>query len=303
LVENLRQTGVDMFLSDLTPRDAARFPWLAKWGQRYDPLVGTDVLLREGLPWMGFFAMLVVTAGAVAACVVAVRRRQPLVLVALVPAIVYVLAFYWTRPNFSPAFSRYTMIPVCLALVAAAVGFSALPLRRRGILGVVAPLALLTTLGMTAQADHALGDIGTRPLGRDRAIWRASPVEAFGYTTGFLGAEEKQPFTAAVLHIDSCFAGDATIATLLPRKFPQQLLWGTGFDRTVLQYVEMPGPLDAATLWTEGVDAFVVDTSEVAVPQDDEQLDVTDFGPVAVVGVRTSMAEGCGGSVSPVEPK
>lgn len=286
---NLRQTAVDMYFSDMTTSDAARFPRLVSWAQRYERFVGTEILLREGLPWTGFFATLVVTVGVVAACVLAARRRDVRVLVVIVPAIVFVVAFYWTRPNFSPAFSRYILIPVALLLVATAIGLSSIPVRRRFVTYAAAALALIATVGMTWQAAYAAGHNGTRPLWGDTAIWSASPVEAFAYSTGWV---EKQPFIATVIHVDSCFAPDATVATLLPTKFPHQLLFATSFERTVRQYVELPGPLDAATFEELGIDAFVIETAAVTLP-DDEALDVVDFGSVAVIGLRSRMAPGC----------
>ena len=127
---NVRRALLDTFFGDLNPGVGEHLPGLWRL-QEHDPFIGTGLHLERGQPWMGFFVAGTMLVGTLAALYQVARKRRWVLLVPLVPAATFVLIIFWTRTNYSGAFSRYLLAPGALVLAVSGVGLSGFRFRSR----------------------------------------------------------------------------------------------------------------------------------------------------------------------------
>ena len=259
---NLRRGFIDAFFADVPPNLSGYLRGLAQM-RMYEPELGTGTHLASGVGWTGPFIASFLVVGVGAALLLAIRRGRLGIFLVLLPALAYVPAMYWTRTNFSAAFSRYMLIPTAALLVAAAVGVSWLPVHRRWVRGLGAVAAIVLVLGAGSMALHATIRSGTRPLVGHDSAWGESQAELLERSTGFSSPTQ---MSALFEEYERCFSGVDRVAIMLPKKFPQSMLFGPDYRRNVLQLTEpFPPVVDAGLLEQLGVRLAVIDPTVVPV--------------------------------------
>ncbi|MGD9702358.1 MAG: ArnT family glycosyltransferase [Acidimicrobiia bacterium] len=287
---NLRRTAADVFFADLTPSVAAHVRGLWRLKQ-YDRFIGTGRYLELGQAWTGFFPASMMLVGTTMAWYLVVRHRALGLLVPLVPAVTFIVFIFWTRTNFTGAFSRYMLIPAALFLCATAAAISHLNARSVGAKSIVGAAAFVVVVGMSVQSVHGALRIGTRPLVGDEQVWSASSTDLIGMVGGF---DYPADITAALSYFDGCYGDTDRVGIMIPGKFPQSALFGHDYRRTVLQYVAPFPKVDRAFLDHERVPVVLVEAVvDPPVAIEGAGLDVTSFGSILIV-TRTEVAHaGC----------
>lgn len=291
LSSNLRRAALDSALADLPAWIAGRLPGIGRV-RVYDAVIGTGGYLDGSQAWAGLFVTAILAVGMLLALYQLVRYRRFAVLAVLVPAVLYVLMFFWTRTNYSAAFSRYLLVPEALCLPAAAVGLSGVRVEWRAGHRVLSALSVVVVMGVGTQALHAGLRSGHRPLYGPQAVWSQDRIELLGRSTGF---GSRFQLMRAFDYIDRCYPDTDRIGLLVPSKFPQSLLFGPAYDRHVSQFsVPFPPVLDDAFLADRRLDLAVVERTlfdEVKIGGISTRVRV--FGPIAVVGVRGDAPPTC----------
>lgn len=278
---NLRRTLVDSWFGDLPARAASRTLGLDRM-RTYDPYVGTGRYLGWGQAWAGFFVSTIVAIGLVLTAYQILRYRRWAPLIGLIPAATFVAAFYWTRTNYTGAFSRYLLVPLALALASTAVGLSGLRVGWNVGRVVLALATLGLGVGAGGQAVHAMLRNGQRPLYGADAVWSADRLDLVERSTGFSGRTR----LAAALRYTDCVAAEADVGLMIPDKFPQSLLFGADYRRRVVQYVEpFPVRFDADLLRQEHLSAILTPTASLGPDAVAADVVAMEFGVTTVIAL------------------
>lgn len=280
LFRNLARVGADMVAGNTPAQFADGVPGMTLL-RGHDESIGTGYSVLVGLPWTGAAVSAVLVVCLPLVLVGSVRRNGRTVFVALIPAVSFACVLFWTRVNFSLAFSRYVLLPVALVLAAGAVGMSrmALKFKIRPIYVTILLIPLISA--MMAETVYTTGRNGERPLVGARSAWTATQLDLIDRSYGFGDGRDQ---AAALREIDRCVGEGGRVAILLPGKFAQGALFGPSFKRRVVQLAApFPDVIDEGFLNDVGADIALIDEQVFADGEFGSALNRRNYGRYALL--------------------
>lgn len=247
-------TDMPNFVSD-------RFPGLFGHVRRVILNAGSGVDRLFGIGWYGLSATSLVLVGLIIGLPVMIRRGQlGQYFLMCVGSLGYIFLFLYTRPNFTPAFARYLLVPITILMLLGSVVLDQLASgsrRRRRLLTQVV-VAVVGVLSLYQGTWSLLGN-GTRPLIGVDAVWGQSNDELFVMANGFV-VQDVSAIRFLITEINRCVPARGAVAVDLPSKFPLSSLFGRNYRRSVrfLSRTEERS-VSAARMRELGVDAIVID--------------------------------------------
>lgn len=312
MFRNLLRASVDNLVMDIPPRLAQRLPLLGRLSD-LEPFVQTNLYLQGGQGWLGPFLTVSIATGTMLGLVAVVRSRRWQLLWIPLLAYSYLFTLFVIRPNYSGAFSRYTLIAWALLLVFSAIGYSFVAaLRDRSVLAdvsvlgysfvvrrdrprntssVLARVSAIVLLGVSLQAFYSATEAGTRPLVGPERVWSVDQVTLIGRSTGF---SDRENLVGLLRYFHTCFADEDRVAIMLPNKFPHAPLFGADYKREVVQMVApFPRLVDQALLDDLDVGIVFVDSSIEPSVVIAEELFVKRYGKIAIVAAEPQVSDTC----------
>ena len=340
MFRNLRQASVDNLVVDIPPRIAQRLPLLDQLSD-WEPYVQTNRYLQSGVGWLGPPLTISIAAGTMLGLMAIVTSRRWQLLWIPFLAYSYLFTLFGVRPNYSGAFSRYTLIVWALLLVFSAIGYSFVAaLRDRSVLADVSVLgysfvvrrdrsrntssvlarvladvsvlgysfvvrrdrsrntssvlvrvSALVLLGVSLQALYSATEVGTRPLVGPETAWSTDQTTLIERVGGF---SDRENLVGLLRYFDTCFADEDRVAIMLPNKFPQAPLFGSDYEREVIQTVApFPRLVDQAVLDDLDVGVVFVDSSIEPSVMVAEELFVKRYGKIAVAAAEPPISTTC----------
>ena len=266
LIENSQRTIFNMFFGDIgfLPHQIEK-PLIALVQDRA-PFVGRNISTYAGVPWFGTAGSTLLALGLIFTFYQIVFRQRWLLFVILLPGVSYLMTLYLIRPSFSLAFSRYTLIPIALALAASATGLTYRGSPKGVKSTLVGLFGLAIVVGSFAQTSFALTTNGIRPLTGGGSAWGRSSIEMLDLANGF-HISSRGRFGSALRFINEC-TEDSSIGIEYGNKFPQSLIFSTNPDRKVTQFE--PSSARALDLFLNtDLDVLIAYTSSVIVWQEE----------------------------------
>ena len=312
MFRNLRRASVDNLVMDIPPRLSQRLPLLDRLSD-WEPFVQTNRYLESGQGWLGPLLTVSIAAGTMLGLVAIVRsRRWQLIWIPFL-AYSYLFTLFGIRPNYSGAFSRYTLIAWALLLVFSAIGYSFVAaLRYQSVLADVSVLgysfvvrrdqsrntssvlvrvSALLLVGVSLQALYSATEVGTRPLVGPETAWSTDQLTLIERVKGF---SDRENLVGSLRYFDTCFADEDRVAIMLPNKFPQAPLFGPGYKREVVQTVApFPRLVDQTMLNNLDVGIVFIDSSIEPSVVVAEELFVRRYGNIAIAAAEPPSSGAC----------